>query len=74
MVTNDEPSFPKEYQNGQFEDLILKLLTKSSENRITIAEIKMHPWVTNNGKEPMKSLEDLGVATQIEKPDTDDIN
>jgi [calcium/calmodulin-dependent protein kinase] kinase len=42
--------------NPQLEDLIKKILIKDPEKRYTIAEIKQHPWITNNGKEPMAVL------------------
>jgi [calcium/calmodulin-dependent protein kinase] kinase len=34
-----------------------QLLNKNPENRITIKEIKTHPWITNNGTDPMPELE-----------------
>lgn len=34
-------------------DLLRRLLEKEPSNRITIAQIKLDAWVTNNGKEPM---------------------
>ncbi|CAM1301392.1 CAMKK2 (predicted) [Pycnogonum litorale] len=39
-------------------DLINKMLAKMPEKRITIPEIKVHYWVTNNGTEPLPSEEE----------------
>ena len=34
-----------------------KILTKDPLQRITISEIKNHPWITKNGTVPMDELE-----------------
>ncbi|XP_034284516.1 calcium/calmodulin-dependent protein kinase kinase 2 [Pantherophis guttatus] len=44
----DQPDIPDELK-----DLITQMLDKKPESRITIPEIKLHPWVTKNGIEPL---------------------
>ncbi|KAJ6656575.1 hypothetical protein lerEdw1_003462 [Lerista edwardsae] len=39
--------------SDELKDLITQMLDKTPESRITIPEIKMHPWVTKNGVEPL---------------------
>ncbi|XP_067395718.1 calcium/calmodulin-dependent protein kinase kinase 2 isoform X4 [Emydura macquarii macquarii] len=34
-------------------DLIMRMLDKNPESRISVPEIKLHPWVTKNGAEPL---------------------
>ncbi|XP_073168387.1 calcium/calmodulin-dependent protein kinase kinase 2 isoform X3 [Lepidochelys kempii] len=36
-----------------FKDLIMQMLDKNPESRISVPEIKLHPWVTKNGAEPL---------------------
>ncbi|KAG6934682.1 calcium/calmodulin dependent protein kinase kinase 2, partial [Chelydra serpentina] len=36
-----------------FKDLIMRMLNKNPESRISVPEIKLHPWVTKNGAEPL---------------------
>ncbi|CAG8433279.1 4160_t:CDS:2 [Diversispora eburnea] len=39
-------------------DLLYKILEKKPENRITMPEIRVNPWLTNDGKEPLISTEE----------------
>ncbi|XP_071449046.1 calcium/calmodulin-dependent protein kinase kinase 2-like [Hetaerina americana] len=39
-------------------DLITKMLDKNPSHRITLPQIKVHPWVTANGTRPMPSEEE----------------
>ncbi|XP_068939782.1 calcium/calmodulin-dependent protein kinase kinase 1 [Petaurus breviceps papuanus] len=39
-------------------DLILRMLDKDPQTRIVIPEIKLHPWVTKNGRHPLPSEEE----------------
>ena len=38
-------------------DLIRRLLRKQPEDRITLAEIKVHPWITKDGTEPLREVD-----------------
>uniref|UniRef100_A0A2K5RGV3 calcium/calmodulin-dependent protein kinase n=1 Tax=Cebus imitator TaxID=2715852 RepID=A0A2K5RGV3_CEBIM len=42
----------------ELKDLILKMLDKNPETRIGVPDIKLHPWVTKNGEEPLPSEEE----------------
>jgi hypothetical protein len=37
-------------------DLVKKILVKNPENRLSLDQIKMDPWLTNNGADPMPEL------------------
>uniref|UniRef100_A0A3B3T388 calcium/calmodulin-dependent protein kinase n=1 Tax=Paramormyrops kingsleyae TaxID=1676925 RepID=A0A3B3T388_9TELE len=39
-------------------DLLFKMLDKNPETRITVPQIKVHPWVTRHGAEPLPSEDD----------------
>ncbi|XP_053225837.1 calcium/calmodulin-dependent protein kinase kinase 2 isoform X5 [Podarcis raffonei] len=39
--------------SDELKDLITQMLDKNPESRITVPEIKVHPWVTKNGVEPL---------------------
>ncbi|XP_034953885.2 calcium/calmodulin-dependent protein kinase kinase 2 isoform X2 [Zootoca vivipara] len=39
--------------SDELKDLIMQMLDKNPESRITVPEIKVHPWVTKNGVEPL---------------------
>jgi len=50
-IKNDELIFPKtRIIEESLIDLINCMLTKDAEKRITIQELKVHPWVTKNGE------------------------
>ncbi|KAI9257159.1 kinase-like domain-containing protein [Phascolomyces articulosus] len=42
----------------QLLDLLQRLLEKNPDERITMPEIRVHPWVTKDGEDPMISEED----------------
>eukprot|EP00347_Sterkiella_histriomuscorum_P018998 403343360 len=43
--------------DSSLQDLISKILTKNPEQRISISQIKSHPWVTDSGKDPMPQFQ-----------------
>lgn len=45
--------------SDECEDLLNKILEKKPDDRITIRELHTHPWVTDNGKQPMRSSEEI---------------
>ncbi|XP_062867076.1 calcium/calmodulin-dependent protein kinase kinase 2 isoform X2 [Trichomycterus rosablanca] len=51
--------------SDDLKDLLLKMLEKNPESRITIPQIKVHPWVTRHGAEPLPP-EDDNCCTLIE--------
>ncbi|KAF4077508.1 hypothetical protein AMELA_G00208940 [Ameiurus melas] len=44
--------------SDDLKDLLLKMLDKNPENRITVPQIKVHPWVTRHGAEPLPPEDD----------------
>ncbi|XP_035524084.1 calcium/calmodulin-dependent protein kinase kinase 2 isoform X1 [Morone saxatilis] len=51
--------------SDDLKDLLLKTLDKNPETRISIPQIKVHPWVTRHGAEPLP-LEDDNCCMLIE--------
>ncbi|XP_035288923.1 calcium/calmodulin-dependent protein kinase kinase 1 isoform X1 [Anguilla anguilla] len=45
--------------------LILRMLDKNPDNRITIPEIKLHPWVTQNGADPLPLEEEHCTVVEV---------
>lgn len=46
-------------------DLIEKMLDKNPETRITIPKIKLHPWVTEDGTNPLPLEEEHCMAVEV---------
>uniref|UniRef100_A0A8C5VKL3 calcium/calmodulin-dependent protein kinase n=1 Tax=Microcebus murinus TaxID=30608 RepID=A0A8C5VKL3_MICMU len=58
-IKNEAVVFPEEPEvSKELKDLILKMLDKNPETRIGVPDIKLHPWVTKNGEEPLPSEEE----------------
>ncbi|KAK1331511.1 hypothetical protein QTO34_009468 [Cnephaeus nilssonii] len=58
-IKNEDVVFPEEPKvSEELKDLILKMLNKNPERRIGVPDIKLHPWVTKNGEEPLPSEEE----------------
>uniref|UniRef100_A0A8D0L5I9 non-specific serine/threonine protein kinase n=1 Tax=Sphenodon punctatus TaxID=8508 RepID=A0A8D0L5I9_SPHPU len=49
----------------ELKDLILKMLDKNPEMRITIPEIKSHPWVTKFGEDPLPLEEEHCTMVEV---------
>ncbi|KAJ3652130.1 hypothetical protein Zmor_018122 [Zophobas morio] len=49
----DAPLIPE-----KLKDLIRQMLVKDPSNRITLPEIKLHPWVTKDGQSPLPTEEE----------------
>ena len=56
LIQHTEPDYPPEMRGTPLHDLICRLLTKQSEVRITLAQIKEHPWITKNGELPLREV------------------
>ncbi|XP_050299259.1 calcium/calmodulin-dependent protein kinase kinase 1 isoform X2 [Anthonomus grandis grandis] len=50
-------------------DLITKMLVKDPSKRITMAEIKEHPWLTKNGQHPLPSEEENCHLVEVTEED-----
>lgn len=48
-ILYEEPSFP-DGEDARMIDLLRRIMTKNPDQRITIKEIKCHPWITHNGR------------------------
>ncbi|XP_073903268.1 calcium/calmodulin-dependent protein kinase kinase 1 isoform X6 [Castor canadensis] len=58
-IKNEAVVFPEEPEvSEELKDLILKMLDKNPETRIGVPDIKLHPWVTKHGEEPLPSEEE----------------
>ncbi|KAK7414527.1 hypothetical protein QQX98_006638 [Neonectria punicea] len=56
-IKSDDPQIP-EGESPELVDLIQKLLDKNPETRITMEQIRNHPWVTCNGTDPLLPSEE----------------
>ncbi|KAL8945357.1 MAG: hypothetical protein Q9211_000127 [Gyalolechia sp. 1 TL-2023] len=59
--------------SDSLKDLIVKLLEKDPKKRITMEELRQHPWVTKNGDDPLLSKEE-NTANLIEPPTEEETN
>uniref|UniRef100_A0A8C8YCH0 Calcium/calmodulin dependent protein kinase kinase 2 n=1 Tax=Prolemur simus TaxID=1328070 RepID=A0A8C8YCH0_PROSS len=46
-------------------DLITRMLDKNPESRIVVPEIKLHPWVTRHGAEPLPSEDENCTLVEV---------
>jgi len=56
-ILHDRIEFPEPI-NPSLKDLLQRMLDKDMDTRIAIREIHEHPWVTNQGQDPMPSEEE----------------
>ncbi|XP_034235814.1 calcium/calmodulin-dependent protein kinase kinase 2 isoform X2 [Thrips palmi] len=59
--------------SAKLKDLIGRLLTKDPAQRITLAEVKEHPWVTADGEEPLPSEEENCVLVELSDEDLEGV-
>ncbi|KAI7860789.1 kinase-like domain-containing protein [Circinella umbellata] len=57
MISNDSIEYKGDLDSDLL-DLLQRLLEKNPEERITMPEIRVHPWVTKHGEDPMISEEE----------------
>ncbi|KAG6004322.1 hypothetical protein E4U21_001181 [Claviceps maximensis] len=65
-IKMDDPSIPED-EDADFVDLMGRILEKDPERRITMPELREHPWVTRRGADPLLSRED-NCENMIEPP------
>ncbi|OAA38153.1 calcium/calmodulin-dependent protein kinase kinase [Cordyceps fumosorosea ARSEF 2679] len=65
-IQTDDPSIPDD-EDLVFADVLRRLLEKDPEKRITIDELREHPWITKNGTEGLLSRAE-NCAHKIEPP------
>ncbi|KAJ0114016.1 hypothetical protein J7T55_007850 [Diaporthe amygdali] len=56
-IKTETPAMPED-ENEHFKNLISRLMEKDPEQRITMPEIREHPWVTKDGTDPLLSSEE----------------
>ncbi|XP_071621036.1 calcium/calmodulin-dependent protein kinase kinase 1 isoform X1 [Heliangelus exortis] len=65
-IKNKPVEFPEEGQiSEELKDLILRMLDKNPETRITVPEIKVHPWLTKGGEEPLPLEEEHCTVVEV---------
>ena len=67
-IRNDDPEVP-DHVSPELRDLISRMLIKNPEERISLADVKEHAWVTGYGVYPM--LEETENCTLIEVTEDD---
>ncbi|CAJ2506336.1 Uu.00g004660.m01.CDS01 [Anthostomella pinea] len=71
-IRADELRLPSD-ENEEFADLITRLLDKNSDTRITMPEIRNHPWITRGGSDPLLSEEE-NCSDMVEAPNELEVN
>ncbi|KAM5440245.1 putative non-specific serine/threonine protein kinase [Microsporum canis] len=71
-IRNDEVELPGE-TNEDFKDLMKKILEKDPAKRITMPQLRVHPWVTKGGTDPLLSEEE-NTATLVGPPTDEEMN
>lgn len=56
-IKTETPTLPED-ENENLKDLISRLMEKDPEQRITMSEIREHPWVTRGGTDPLLDAEE----------------
>ncbi|XP_028680524.1 calcium/calmodulin-dependent protein kinase kinase 2-like isoform X1 [Erpetoichthys calabaricus] len=57
------PEFPD--ISEELKDLLLKMLDKNPETRITVPQIKVHPWVTKHGTDILPSEDENCILIEV---------
>ncbi|OQV13217.1 Calcium/calmodulin-dependent protein kinase kinase [Hypsibius exemplaris] len=72
QIKSSPPIFPPDIViSDQLQDLIIRLLEKDPEQRITLAEMRKHNWVTQGGTCPLMPSEEDNCKVQIEITEED---
>lgn len=58
----------------EFKDIILKLLTKDPEQRITLFDLQSHPWMEIDDEDLEASIEESKNADEEEKKEEEDVS
>ncbi|KAK4190414.1 putative calcium/calmodulin-dependent protein kinase [Podospora australis] len=71
-IRTETPHLPED-ENPKFVDVMRKLLEKDPAKRITMAELRDHPWVTKDGKDPLLSAEE-NCSDPVDDPNPLEVN
>ncbi|KAI0549442.1 kinase-like domain-containing protein [Xylaria curta] len=69
----EQPISLPDGEDPDFVDLITRILDKDNQARITLPEIRNHPWVTKNGEDPLLSEEE-NCSDVVETPNELEVN
>ncbi|KAI1812041.1 Pkinase-domain-containing protein [Poronia punctata] len=69
----EKPLVLPDGEDPDFFDLMTRILDKNSTTRITLPEIRNHPWVTKNGTDPLLS-EQENCSNPVEEPNELEMN
>ncbi|KAI2782930.1 Pkinase-domain-containing protein [Daldinia loculata] len=72
-IRTEEIRIPSDHEDPNFVDLITRILDKNNETRLTLREIRNHPWVTKGGTDPLLSEEE-NCSDVIEPPNALEVN
>ncbi|KAL2164127.1 hypothetical protein VTH06DRAFT_3341 [Thermothelomyces fergusii] len=71
-IRTETPKLPPD-ENPDFVDLMGRVLEKDPDKRITMAELREHPWVTKGGTDPLLSAEE-NCADPVDPPNPLEVN
>ncbi|KAI7359844.1 Pkinase-domain-containing protein [Hortaea werneckii] len=69
----EDPLPLQEESDPNFRDLMARIFEKNPQTRITMRELRNHPWVTKNGTDPLLSAEE-NCSDIIEPPTQSEID
>jgi [calcium/calmodulin-dependent protein kinase] kinase len=70
MIANTRAEIPAQPRvSDQLKNFLGCLLESDPKRRITMQDAKVHPWITDNGKDPMPSTRDNAVEVKVEPGD-----
>ncbi|KAI2612463.1 Pkinase-domain-containing protein [Hypoxylon fragiforme] len=72
-IRTEELQIPVDNEDPAFVDLITRILDKNNETRISLREIRNHPWVTKGGSDPLLSEEE-NCSDVVEAPNALELN
>ncbi|KAB5570527.1 CAMKK/META protein kinase [Coniochaeta sp. 2T2.1] len=71
-IRTDSIKLPED-EDPDFVDLMSRILEKDPDKRITMPELREHPWVTREGEDPMMSAEE-NCAEPVDMPNALEVN
>ncbi|KAE8635200.1 hypothetical protein XENTR_v10002543 [Xenopus tropicalis] len=65
-IKNQPLEFPDQHDISEdLKDLLLHMLDKNPESRISVPELKLHPWVTKQGLEPLPTEDENCTLVEV---------
>ncbi|KAL9055957.1 MAG: hypothetical protein Q9162_003253 [Coniocarpon cinnabarinum] len=71
-ICNDPLSIPEDCE-ASLKDLLERIFEKDPEKRISMNDLRVHPWVTKNGQDPLLSAEE-NCSELVSDPDEAELN